>query len=68
MAVEEAVLQEAGSEVGGNLHIAKSRNDQVTTAIRMELRKELLNLMRSVWHICKIIWQKWRRNTLKRSF
>lgn len=48
MAVEEIVLKEAGEEVGGNLHIAKSRNDQVTTAIRMELRKNLLDLMLSV--------------------
>ncbi len=45
MAVEEAVLAETGPEVGGNLHIAKSRNDQVTTAIRMQLRKELIELM-----------------------
>jgi argininosuccinate lyase len=45
MAVEEAVLKEVGEEVGGNLHIAKSRNDQVTTAIRMELRKNLLDMM-----------------------
>jgi argininosuccinate lyase len=51
MAVEEAVLKEAGAETGGNLHIAKSRNDQVTTAIRMELRNELLNLMRAVSHV-----------------
>jgi argininosuccinate lyase len=48
MAVEEAVLAETGPEVGGNLHIAKSRNDQVTTAIRMALRNELLNIMRQV--------------------
>jgi argininosuccinate lyase len=48
MAVEEAVLHEVGWEVGGNLHIAKSRNDQVATAIRMELRKNLLSLMFSV--------------------
>ncbi len=39
MAVEEAVLAETGPEVGGNLHVAKSRNDQVATAIRMRLRK-----------------------------
>lgn len=51
MAVEEAVLKEAGETAGGNLHIAKSRNDQVATAIRMELRKELLNLMRAVAHV-----------------
>jgi len=48
MAVEEAVLAETGPEVGGNLHIAKSRNDQVTTAIRMALRKELINIMLQV--------------------
>jgi argininosuccinate lyase len=48
MAVEEAVLAETGPEVGGNLHIAKSRNDQVTTAIRMALRKELLNIKQQV--------------------
>lgn len=51
MAVEEAVLKEAGTEAGGNLHIAKSRNDQVTTAIRIQLRNELIALMRSVVHM-----------------
>ncbi len=51
MAVEEAVLKEAGTEAGGNLHIAKSRNDQVTTAIRMTLRNELLTLMRVISHV-----------------
>jgi argininosuccinate lyase len=50
MAVEEAVLKVAGTEAGGNLHIAKSRNDQVATAIRMTLRNELLTLMRSLSH------------------
>jgi len=48
MAVEEAVLKEVGWETGGNLHIAKSRNDQVATAIRMALRQNLLSLMTSV--------------------
>ncbi len=48
MAVEEAVLKKVGWKIGGNLHIAKSRNDQVATAIRMTLRKSLLNLMLSL--------------------
>ncbi len=51
IAMEEAVLKEAGEAAGGNLHIAKSRNDQVATAIRMELRNELLSLMRAVTHV-----------------
>jgi argininosuccinate lyase len=48
VAVEEEVNKEVGSEIGGNLHVAKSRNDQVSTAIRMELRQNLLDLMISV--------------------
>ncbi len=48
MAVEEKVLEEAGSDVGGNLNLAKSRNDQVATAIRMNLREELLSLIEAV--------------------
>lgn len=51
LAVEEAVLNLAGQEAGGNLHIAKSRNDQIATAVRMELRNQLLNLMRKITHI-----------------
>jgi argininosuccinate lyase len=51
MAVEEIVLKDAGADAGGNLHIGKSRNDQVATAIRMTLRNELLTLMRAVSHV-----------------
>jgi argininosuccinate lyase len=45
LAVEEEVNKKVGLDVGGNLHIAKSRNDQVTTAIRMTLRTDILALM-----------------------
>ncbi len=44
MAVEEFVSKTAGPEVGGKLHTAKSRNDQVATAIRLTLRKNLLDV------------------------
>jgi argininosuccinate lyase len=45
LAIEEEVNKKVGVETGGNLHIAKSRNDQVATAIRMELRENLLELL-----------------------
>jgi argininosuccinate lyase len=48
VAVEDKVINKVGSEIGGNLHIAKSRNDQVSTAIRMELRENLFELFFSV--------------------
>jgi len=47
-AVEDEVIKRVGPEIGGNLHIAKSRNDQVSTAIRMELREILIDLMSSL--------------------
>ena len=45
VAVEEKVNTKVGLEAGGNLHIAKSRNDQVATAIRMRLRTEILEII-----------------------
>lgn len=44
MYVEESVLESAGPEIGGDLHIGKSRNDQVSTAIRITLRDSLIQL------------------------
>lgn len=44
MAVEEFVIKETGEEIGGKIHTAKSRNDQVSAAIRLTLRKKLLDL------------------------
>ncbi|MEM0313408.1 MAG: argininosuccinate lyase [Candidatus Bathyarchaeia archaeon] len=48
MLLEEKVLELCGPEIGGNLHIAKSRNDQVATAIRMELREEIISVIKSI--------------------
>ena len=53
--VEEGVIRLAGSDVGGNLQIGKSRNDQVAAAIRMELRKEILNIASSLASLQKAL-------------
>ncbi len=45
MAIEEKVIESVGLDVGGNIHIGKSRNDQVATALRMRLREELIRIM-----------------------
>jgi len=44
VAIEEYVTRLTGREIGGLLHIGKSRNDQVATAVRMTLRNEILEL------------------------
>ncbi|MEM3439461.1 MAG: argininosuccinate lyase [Candidatus Bathyarchaeia archaeon] len=43
--IEDEVSKIAGEGIGGNLNIAKSRNDQIATALRMRLRRELLDLI-----------------------
>lgn len=48
MNVEAVVLKEVGEEVGGNLHVAKSRNDQVSAALRMTLRGYLLKILQAL--------------------
>jgi len=45
MQVEAYVIERLGEAVGGKLHVAKSRNDQVATAIRMALRTRLLEVI-----------------------
>lgn len=51
MYVEESVHEAVGQEIGGDLHIGKSRNDQVSTAIRMTLRENLIKIMSALTDI-----------------
>jgi argininosuccinate lyase len=55
LAIEEVVNEKVGLEIGGNLHVAKSRNDQVATAIRIELRKNLLELINYLIKLQKVL-------------
>lgn len=63
MAVEEAVIKAVGMEVGGNLNLAKSRNDQVATAVRMQLREEILELMDSILQLHESLLAKSKEET-----
>jgi argininosuccinate lyase len=42
--IEGYVTRRTGREIGGLMHLGKSRNDQVAAAVRMTLRNELLEL------------------------
>jgi argininosuccinate lyase len=46
--LEQEAVDALGVEVAGYLNLGKSRNDQVATAIRMELREQILNLQRAI--------------------
>jgi len=40
--IEALVIEAAGPEAGGRMHMARSRNDEVATCIRIALREKLL--------------------------
>ena len=48
MNVENFVISKIGVEAGGMINLAKSRNDQVATALRMALRVQLITLGKSI--------------------
>ncbi len=48
MNVEHLVISKIGKDAGGMMNLAKSRNDQVATALRMTLREQLIFLGESM--------------------
>lgn len=48
MNIEAFVIDKAGADAGGQLNLAKSRNDQVATAIRMAAREKLLEVVNAI--------------------
>jgi len=62
MAVEEFVIREIGEDIGGKLHTAKSRNDQVSAAIKLALRQKLLDLEEQLLKLVKALLAQAERN------
>ncbi|MGQ9468471.1 MAG: argininosuccinate lyase [Nitrososphaerales archaeon] len=58
MNIEALVVKKVGETVGGQLNLAKSRNDQVVTAIRMVLRGFILDIVSSLNRLRKVILQR----------
>ena len=55
MNVESFVIDRIGSEIGGQLNLAKSRNDQVASAIRMTSRQFILDILTNIHDLQKVI-------------
>ncbi|MCX8191192.1 MAG: argininosuccinate lyase, partial [Nitrososphaerales archaeon] len=58
MNIESFVIKKVGEEIGGQLNLGKSRNDQVATAIRMVLREYVLDITSNLIALCKTIIQR----------
>jgi argininosuccinate lyase len=53
--IESFLIEDAGPEIGGRLHIGRSRNDEVATCIRIRVREELLKQMAALLKIRKVL-------------
>ncbi len=58
MGVEAFLSEKIGRTAGGQLNLAKSRNDQVSTAIRMALRDYLLQIISGITEVQTVILDK----------
>ena len=62
MNVEAKVIKELGETVGGKLHTGKSRNDQVSAAIRMTLRSHILDIIEALTRLQHVILARSQRH------
>src|SRR5512136_1760487 len=53
--IESILIASAGIEVGGRMHIGRSRNDEVVTCIRIKLREDLLKQMAALLKVRKVL-------------
>ena len=53
--IESLVIEAAGAEAGGRMHMGRSRNDEVATCIRIALRQELLGQMNTLIELRNVL-------------
>lgn len=63
MNVEDQVIRIAGRNQGGLLNMGKSRNDQIATALRIELRERLLEICRESIRLSEVLLARSIQNT-----
>jgi len=55
MSIETRLIEMIGEDIGGRMHSARSRNDEVVTCIRLTLREKLIVLIRVVNELRKTL-------------
>jgi argininosuccinate lyase len=53
--LESLIIAVVGDEIGGRMHMGRSRNDEVATCIRIRLRSDLLRQMTSLLRIREVL-------------
>jgi len=53
--LESLLIEAVGAEVGGRMHIGRSRNDEVATCIRIKLRDDILKQMAALLKVREVL-------------
>jgi argininosuccinate lyase len=53
--IESLIIASAGAEAGGRMHMARSRNDEVATCIRIKLREEMILQMAAILQLREVL-------------
>jgi argininosuccinate lyase len=53
--IEALLIESVGVDVGGRMHMGRSRNDEVATCIRIKLREELLKQMSALLKVREVL-------------
>lgn len=61
--VENALISKLGLDVGGRIHTARSRNDQIATDTRLYLRSEVLNVQLELFALIESLLQRAQEET-----
>jgi argininosuccinate lyase len=53
--IESLLVESLGVEIGGRMHMGRSRNDEVATCIRIKLREDLLKQMSALLKVREVL-------------
>jgi len=53
--IESLLIESLGPDIGGRMHMGRSRNDEVATCIRIKLREELLKQMAALLKVRDVL-------------
>jgi argininosuccinate lyase len=56
--IESAVTEQIGPEIGGKMHLARSRNDQVLLDLRLCMRTEILSIQKAILDLLSVLIEK----------
>ncbi len=64
MNIEHAVAELVGKDVGGRMHLARSRNDQVLTDLRLFMRDEIIQIEKDLINLISVLIEKAEENLI----